>query len=77
VPDVEQVLATARCGDLTVPENRNDPGGRTISLAVAIVPAQSPTPAPDPIVHMTGGPAASTFSRPRSSSRRASTRTAT
>jgi pimeloyl-ACP methyl ester carboxylesterase len=50
------VLRTARCGYLTVPENRSTDNGRTIRLAVAIVPARSPTPAPDPIVHMTGGP---------------------
>ena len=49
-------LQSARCGYLTVPENRTRPEGRTIRLLVAIVPAQSATPAPDPIVHMTGGP---------------------
>jgi pimeloyl-ACP methyl ester carboxylesterase len=46
----------ARCGFLVVPENRSRPEGRTIRLAVAIVPAVSPLPAPDPIVHLTGGP---------------------
>jgi pimeloyl-ACP methyl ester carboxylesterase len=46
----------ARCGFLVVPENRSRPEGRTIRLAVAIVPAVSPQPAPDPIVHLTGGP---------------------
>ena len=51
-----KVLATARCGFLTVPESRSHPDGRTIRLAVAIVPARSPTPAPDPVVHMTCGP---------------------
>jgi pimeloyl-ACP methyl ester carboxylesterase len=50
------VLRTARCGYLTVPENRSTDTGRTIRLAVAIVPARSSTPAPDPIVHLTGGP---------------------
>jgi pimeloyl-ACP methyl ester carboxylesterase len=49
-------LQTARCGYLTVPENRSRPDGPTIRLLVAIVPAQSATPATDPIVHMTGGP---------------------
>jgi pimeloyl-ACP methyl ester carboxylesterase len=49
-------LQTARCGYLTVPENRSRADGPTIRLLVAIVPAQSATPAPDPIVHMTGGP---------------------
>jgi len=53
---VVPALSTARCGYLVVPENRSVDNGRTIRLAVAIVPARSPTPAPDPIVHMTGGP---------------------
>ena len=39
-------LPTARCGFLVVPENRSQADGRTIRLAVAIVPAVSPQPAP-------------------------------
>jgi pimeloyl-ACP methyl ester carboxylesterase len=49
-------LATARCGRLTVPEHRTQPNGRMISLSVAIVPAKSATPKPDPIVWIAGGP---------------------
>jgi pimeloyl-ACP methyl ester carboxylesterase len=45
------------CGVLTVPENRVKDNGRTIRLPVAIVRARSPSPAPDPIVYVTGGPA--------------------
>ncbi|MGA5821791.1 alpha/beta fold hydrolase [Kitasatospora sp. NPDC094028] len=45
-----------RCGTLTVPENRSRPEGRTIALAVAIVPAATEKPAPDPIVWLAGGP---------------------
>jgi pimeloyl-ACP methyl ester carboxylesterase len=57
-PDLPEPLAlpTARCGFLVVPENRSRPEGRTIRLAVAIVPAVSAQPAADPIVHLTGGP---------------------
>ena len=51
----------ARCGFLVVPENRSRPEGRTIRLGVAIVPAVSPQPAPDPIVHLTGGPGGIAF----------------
>jgi pimeloyl-ACP methyl ester carboxylesterase len=51
-------LQTARCGYLVVPENRSKPEGRTIRLAVAIVPAASGAPDPDPVVFMTGGPGA-------------------
>src|SRR4051812_36867849 len=51
-------LQTARCGYLVVPEHRSKPEGRTIRLAVAIVPAASGAPEPDPVVFMTGGPGA-------------------
>lgn len=44
------------CGYLVVPENRANPNGRTIRLAVARVPAATPTPAPDPVVYLAGGP---------------------
>jgi pimeloyl-ACP methyl ester carboxylesterase len=49
-------LETASCGYLVVPENRAIPNGRTIRLAVAIVPATTPTPAPEPVVYLAGGP---------------------
>jgi pimeloyl-ACP methyl ester carboxylesterase len=51
-------LKTARCGYLVVPENRKHPNGQTIRNAVAILPAKSKHPKPDPIVFMTGGPGA-------------------
>lgn len=47
------------CGTLTVPENRSQPGGRTIQLAVAIFKSSSPDPAPDPVIQLTGGPGSS------------------
>ncbi|WP_338931257.1 alpha/beta fold hydrolase [Streptomyces netropsis] len=49
-------LKNARCGTLTVPENRAKPGGRRITLGVAIVPAAAAEPKPDPIVWLAGGP---------------------
>lgn len=49
-------LKAARCGRLIVPENRRHPTGRTLSLSVAIIPAKSRTPKPDPIVWLAGGP---------------------
>jgi pimeloyl-ACP methyl ester carboxylesterase len=58
-PDLPEPVAlpgNARCGFLVVPENRSRPEGPTTRLAVAIVPAVAPQPAPDPIVHLTGGP---------------------
>ncbi|WP_033820939.1 alpha/beta fold hydrolase [Kitasatospora sp. MBT63] len=44
-----------------MPENRERPGGRTIRLAVATVPAVSSTPAGDPVVFMEGGPGGDAF----------------
>nr|WSW58365.1 alpha/beta hydrolase [Streptomyces sp. NBC_00998] len=55
-PEPIEALEDARCGTLTVPENRAKPGGRTIELGVAIVPAATDKPKPDPIVWLAGGP---------------------
>ncbi|MFD7319687.1 alpha/beta fold hydrolase [Streptomyces sp. NPDC059875] len=52
IPDLER----ARCGTLTVPEKRSHRKGRKITLAVAIIPAATKKPAPDPIVWLAGGP---------------------
>src|ERR1700761_338847 len=49
-------LKTARCGRLLVPEDRAHPNSKTISLSVAIIPAKSKNPKPDPIVWLAGGP---------------------
>jgi pimeloyl-ACP methyl ester carboxylesterase len=49
----------ARCGRLTVPENRAVEKGRTISLRVAVVPARDRGARPDPLVYITGGPGGS------------------
>jgi len=42
-----------------VPEDRSEHDGRTIRIAVARLKAASPTPQPDPIVWLTGGPGGS------------------
>lgn len=55
-PEPVKELEGARCGTLTVPENRAEPTGKTISLGVAIVPAATATPKADPIVWLAGGP---------------------
>jgi pimeloyl-ACP methyl ester carboxylesterase len=54
-----EALQNANCGFLVVPEDRSQPNGPTIRLAVAIVSALSATPAPDPVVYLTGGPGGS------------------
>ncbi len=46
----------AKCGKITVLENRSQPGGRKIDLNIAIIPAVSRSPAPDPLFFLTGGP---------------------
>jgi pimeloyl-ACP methyl ester carboxylesterase len=52
--------ARTRFGTVTVPENRNDPSNtRTIRLAVIIEPAQTATPAADPVFYIVGGPGGS------------------
>lgn len=46
----------AQCGKLTVPENRAEPNGRKIDLAIAWVPSKAAEPAPDPVFMLAGGP---------------------
>ncbi|OBK13858.1 alpha/beta fold hydrolase [Mycobacterium asiaticum] len=56
LPHPAPELQRAQCATLVVPENRTKPGGRTLRLAVAVIPAQTQPAAPDPIVFVTGGP---------------------
>ena len=44
------------CGTLEVPENRAQPGGRTISLNIVVLRALLPNPAPDALFTFGGGP---------------------
>ncbi len=46
----------AQCGSLTVPENRQKLDGHTIDLNLAIIPARSSVPQPDPLFMLAGGP---------------------
>src|SRR5436190_22304361 len=46
----------AQCGTVEVPENREQPGGRRIGIFVAILPANTLRPEPDPLVILAGGP---------------------
>jgi pimeloyl-ACP methyl ester carboxylesterase len=56
-------VVLAECGELSVPENPGEPGGRHISLRVARVPAVNRRKQPDPLFVLAGGPgmAATTF----------------
>ncbi|HVN34311.1 MAG TPA: alpha/beta hydrolase [Casimicrobiaceae bacterium] len=51
-----KVPLTAQCGTLEVPENRAKPEGRRISLAIAVLPANTLNPRPDPLFILAGGP---------------------
>jgi len=57
VPDNPRV----ECGVLTVPENRDRPKGAQVHLPVATVRSQAGEKAPDPIVHLVGGPGGPAF----------------
>jgi pimeloyl-ACP methyl ester carboxylesterase len=46
----------AKCGTLTVYEDRAAQTGRQIDLRIAVLPAVSRSPAPDPLFFLTGGP---------------------
>ncbi len=46
----------AKCATLTVYENRAASTGRQIDLHIAVLPAVSRSPAPDPLFFLTGGP---------------------
>lgn len=46
----------ARCGVLTVLEDRANPGGRQIDLNIAVIPAIKRNPDPDPLFLLAGGP---------------------
>ena len=49
----------AKCGTLTVYENRTTRHGRTIGLRVVVLPATGENRAPDPVFYFEGGPGAS------------------
>jgi len=53
-----EVEYSAECGTLIIPENRNDPSSRLISLPVKRIPASGDAPA-EPIFWLTGGPGTS------------------
>ena len=53
IKDLEEEV---RCGTLRVFENRQARTGRTIDLHVAVLPAQRPEKAPDPLFILAGGP---------------------
>jgi len=53
---VMPIAVAARCGSLSVPEDPSRPNGRQISLRIAVLPADTPRPRPDPVFVLAGGP---------------------
>ena len=51
-----RLAGAARCGTVTVPEDRDKPNGRTIGIHVAVLAANTLSPRPDPLVILAGGP---------------------
>ena len=51
-----KVAQAVHCGTLEVPENRNDPRSRKLTLFVAILPANTLSPKDDPLLLLAGGP---------------------
>lgn len=47
------------CGYLTVPEDRSQPSGRTIKLAVAVFHSENPDKMSTPLIYLEGGPGGS------------------
>jgi pimeloyl-ACP methyl ester carboxylesterase len=54
--DLPRLDGEARCGSLSVPEDRSAPEGRRIDLRVVVLPATGASRAPDPLFVLTGGP---------------------
>jgi pimeloyl-ACP methyl ester carboxylesterase len=52
-------IAISRCGFLFVPEKHSESTGRSIRLAVIIVPSVNQPPLPEPVVFLAGGPGGS------------------
>jgi pimeloyl-ACP methyl ester carboxylesterase len=57
--DLELSAVEVQCAYLIVPEDRTDPEGAQVELAVAILPSRSANPLPDPIIYLEGGPGGS------------------
>ncbi len=54
--EVPEEAPGLKCGYVEVAENRDDPDGRTLRLAVAVLESFSENPKPDPLVFLSGGP---------------------
>ena len=53
---VPKLATAAQCGKVEVPEDRGRPAGRTLAIAVAVLPAATLSPQSDPLIMLPGGP---------------------
>jgi pimeloyl-ACP methyl ester carboxylesterase len=51
-----RLALAAQCGTLEVPEDRARPAGRKVTLSIAVLPANTLDPRPDPLFLLAGGP---------------------
>jgi pimeloyl-ACP methyl ester carboxylesterase len=51
-----RLASAARCARIEVPEDRSQPGGRKIAIAIMKLPANTLNPKPDPLFMLAGGP---------------------
>jgi pimeloyl-ACP methyl ester carboxylesterase len=51
-----KLAQAVQCGTLDVPEDRQHPNGPRLSIFVAVLPANTLSPKPDPLVLIAGGP---------------------
>ncbi|MGH8798989.1 MAG: alpha/beta hydrolase [Casimicrobiaceae bacterium] len=51
-----KLVTAAQCGSVEVPEDRSKPTGRKLAIAVAVLPATTLSPRPDPLIMLAGGP---------------------
>jgi pimeloyl-ACP methyl ester carboxylesterase len=60
-PVAFNVSTEVECGTVTVPQDRENPGERTVAIAVAVFKARSDTRAADPVILLDGGPGSRTL----------------
>ncbi|HEX4522500.1 MAG TPA: alpha/beta fold hydrolase [Casimicrobiaceae bacterium] len=53
---VPKLASAAQCGKVEVPEDRGQATGRTLAIAVVVLPAATLSPQSDPLIMLPGGP---------------------
>jgi pimeloyl-ACP methyl ester carboxylesterase len=56
-------LGEVSCGVLSVPENWRLPDGRRLGIRYAVLHAETPSPRPDPVIYLDGGPGGASLPR--------------